>query len=348
MVADSVILITCIAPLVLVVVLRSFADVIRGGTDRAERWYEPSLAAAALIGAGLGTLAPRAIKALGGFHVWRIGTRSAPVGRWPHGAVVMVKGFLELFGANVFDAKTAIALVFAVFHLAGAALVLWGLGLSLRRLFRPGEFIVAVLAVAILVNLGAYMISTHTHDVLGAREMVEVLPFGAALAGRMLGERTLAALRAGPRTLTPALAVVLAASLGALGYGAAQTPAPPANEPLVTWLVGHGFRYGLAGYWEANSTTVASGDRVQVVGVTRTDNGEVTPYQWETNDLDYDPSLHYANFLVAGGPTPLKEAKASAELTFGPPQRVYQFDGYIVMVWDTNLLNELVRFRTHP
>ena len=34
--------------------------------------------------------------------------------------------------------------------------------------------------------------------------------------------------------------------------------------------------------------------------MTRTDNGEVTPYQWETNDLDYDPSLHYANFLVAG------------------------------------------------
>jgi hypothetical protein len=348
MVADSVILITCIAPLVLVVVVRSFANLLRGDGDPAARWYEPSLGGAALIAAGLGTLAPRAIKALGGFHVWRIGTRSAPVGNWPHGAVIMAKGFLELFGANVFDATTGIGLVFAVFHLAGAALVLWGLGLALSRLFRPDEFIVAVLAVAILINLGAYTISTHTHNLLGAREMVEVLPFGAALAGRMLGERTLAALRAWPRALRPALAVVLAAYLGALGYGAAQTPAPPVNEPLVAWLVGHGFRYGLAGYWEANSTTVASGDRVQVVGVTRTDNGEVTPYQWETNDLDYDPSLHYANFLVAGGPTPLREAKASAELTFGPPQRVYQFDGYIVMVWDTNLLNKLVRFRTHP
>jgi len=348
MVADSVILITCIAPLVLVVVVRSFANLLRGDGDPAARWYEPSLGGAALIAAGLGTLAPRAIKALGGFHVWRIGTRSAPVGNWPHGAVIMAKGFLELFGANVFDAKTGIGLVFAVFHLAGAALVLWGLGLALGRLFRPDEFIVAVLAVAIVINLGAYMISTHTHNLLGAREMVEVLPFGAALAGRMLGERTLTALRAGPRVLRPALALVLAGYLGALGYGAAQTPAPPANEPLVAWLVGHGFRYGLAGYWEANSTTVASGDRVQVVGVTRTDNGEVTPYQWETNDLDYDPSLHYANFLVAGGPTPLKEAKASAELTFGPPQRVYQFDGYTVMVWDTNLLNKLVRFRAHP
>jgi hypothetical protein len=348
MVADSVVLITCIAPLVLVVVLRAFADLVRGGGERTSRWYEPTLAGAALIAAGLGTLAPRVIRDLGGFHVWRIGTRSAPVGHWPTGAWFMVKGFLELFGANVFDAKPAIALVFAVFHLAGAVLVLWGLGLALRRLFRPGEFIVAVLAAAVLINLGAYAISTHTHNVLGAREMAEVLPFGAALAGRMLGERTLAALRDGPRALKPALAVVLAGYLGALGYGAAQTPAPPANQPLVAWLVGHGYRDGLAGYWEANSTTVASGGRVLVAAVTRTDNGELTPYQWESDEQDYDSSLHYANFLVAGGPVPLKEAKASAALTFGPPQRVYQFDGYIVMVWDTNLLNKLVRFRTHP
>jgi hypothetical protein len=348
MLADSVVLITCIAPLVLVAVVRSFAGLIRGGSEQASRWYEPSLAVAAVIAAGLGTLAPRAIRALGGFHVWRIGTRSAPIGRWPHGAVVMAKGFLELFGANVFDAKTPIALIFAVFHLAGAALVLWGLGLALGRLFRPDEFIAAVLAAAILINLGAYMISTHTHDVLGAREMAEVLPFGAALAGRMLGERTWAALRAGPWALRPALAVVLAGYLGSLGYGAAQTPAPPVNEPLVAWLVGHGFRDGLAGYWEANSTTVSSGGRVLVSAVTRTDNGELTPYQWETNEQDFDSSLHYANFLVAGGPVPLKAAQASAESTFGPPQWVYHFDGYTVMVWDTNLLDKLVRFRTHP
>ena len=84
------------------------------------------------------------------------------------------------------------------------------------------------------------------------------------------------------------------------------------------------------------------------IPVTRTDNGKLTPYQWETDEQDFNPALHYANFLVAGGPTPLSRAKASAELTFGPPQRVYQFDGYIVMVWNTNLLTELVRFRTHP
>jgi hypothetical protein len=346
MVADSVVLITAIAPLALVAVVRSFADLTRGrwhDGDRASRWYEPSLAGAAVIAAGIGLLASRAIRALGGFHVWRIGTKTAPVGNWPHGAVVMAKGFLELFGANVFQAKPAIALVFTVFHLAGAVLVLCGLVLALRRLLRPDELIVAVLAVAILINLGAYLVSTHTHDVLGAREMAAVLPFGAALAGRMLGERTLAALRAGPMALRPALAVVLVGYLGALGYGAAQTPAPPVNEPLVAWLTGHGFHDGLAGYWEANSTTVASGDRVLVSAVTRTAGGKLTPYQWETNEQDFDPSLHYANFLVAGGPSPLKDALASAARTFGPPQRVFHFDGYTVLVWDTNLLNKLVK-----
>jgi hypothetical protein len=259
----------------------------------------------------------------------------------------MAKGFLELFGANVFQARPAMAVVFAAFHLVGAVLVLCGLGLALRRLFRPDEFIVAVLAVAILINLGAYLVSTHTHDVLGAREMAAVLPFGAALAGRMLGERTLAALRAWPRALVPALAVVMAGYLGALAYGAAQTPAPPVNEPLVAWLTGHGFRAGLAGYWEANSTTVASGDRVLVAAVTRTADGDLTPYQWETNEQDFNPSLHYANFLVAGGPSPLKDAMASAARTFGPPQRVFHFDGYTVLVWDTNLLNKLVRAQAH-
>ncbi len=341
LVADSIVLITCIAPLVVACALRAFADLIRGWDQRASGWYEPSLAGAAVIAAGLGTLAPHVIRALGGFHEWRIGTRSAPVGNWPHGAWEMVKGFLELFGANVFHAKPGIALVFAVLHLTGVLLVLWGLGLGLGRLFRPGELIVAVLAVAVLINLGTYTISTHTHNILGAREMAEVLPFGAALAGRMLGGRVLAALRAGPRALRPALAVVVAGYLAALGYGAAQAPARQVNQPLAAWLVGHGFRDGLAGYWEANSTTVSSGGRVLVAGVTQDADGDLTPYQWETNDLDYDPSLHYANFVVAGGPYPLRGAQAAAVRTFGPPQRVYHFAGYTILVWDANLLSKL-------
>ena len=69
-------------------------------------------------------------------------------------------------------------------HLAGAILAVWALGVGLARIFRPGELIVPVFAVAIVANLGAYMISTHAQDLLGAREMAAVLPLGAVLAGR--------------------------------------------------------------------------------------------------------------------------------------------------------------------
>jgi len=51
-------------------------------------------------------------------------------------------------------------------HLAGAILAIWALGVGLARIFRPGELIVPVFAVAIVANLGAYMISTRAQDLL--------------------------------------------------------------------------------------------------------------------------------------------------------------------------------------
>src|SRR6266581_2066147 len=81
--------------------------------------------------------------------------------RWCSSAPV--RGFLELFGANVFNptffgARPALEVVFVAVHLAGAILAIWALGVGLARIFRPGELIVPVFAVAIVANLGAYMI----------------------------------------------------------------------------------------------------------------------------------------------------------------------------------------------
>ena len=65
------------------------------------------------------------------------------------------------------------------------------------------------------------------------------------------------------------------------------------------------------------------------------------PYQWETDDANYDPARHFANFVVADGPFALRGMQLSAELTFGRPQRIYRADGYTIMVWNTNLLARL-------
>ena len=343
MVGDSIVLITCIAPLVGVSALRACRGLIRRGARRATRWYELSLAAAAAAAGGLGSAGPRVITALGGYRQAPVETQTS-VAMLQHQAWVTFQGLLELFGANVFDAGPAIEVVFVWLHLVGAILVICAMGVALGRFFRSEELLIPVFAVAIVINVAVYMCSLHAVDLLGAREIAAVLPLGAVLAGRVLAEPLLAKAQAAGRSkrwLRPALATLAAGYLGTLAYGAAQPPAPPANQPLAAWLVAHQLTDGLAGYWQANSTTMTSRGQVDLSGVTVAPDGDLVPYEWEADDAHYDPSLRDATFVVAGGPGQLPGAQSAALRTFGRPDRVYSYDGYIIMVWNTNLLSRL-------
>jgi hypothetical protein len=256
---------------------------------------------------------------------------------------VTLQGFLELFGANVFNtaffgAWPALDVVFAAVHLAGAILAAWALGVGLARIFRLGELIVPVFAVAIVANLGAYLISTHAQHLLGVREMAAVLPLGAVLAGRVLGDRIAAWVRAAKGWFVPVLSVLAACYLAALGFGAAQAAVPAQNQPLASWLAAHGLTRGLASYWQANSTTVASSGQVVVSAVVPDVRGHLVPYLWESDLASYDPARHYANFVVADGPSAWPGMQRFAQLTFGRPARSYQIDGYTILVWNTNVL----------
>ena len=335
MVADSVILLTGIAPLVLVCAVRS----LPGRARRGPRWFEASLAAAAAAAGVAGSFAPRIIAALGGYRERPVGT-ATDLGQLPHGAWITVQGLLELFGADVFAAGSPAGFVFALCHLADVIAVACGLGTAVARYSRSADLLVPVFTVAIVLNTAAYLISPHARTVLGAREMAAVLPLGAVLAGRTLGERLLAAIRA-RRWFRPALAVISAGYLAGLGYGAVQPSALPASQPLAAWLSAHRLDDGLAGYWQANSTTLDSRRRVLVSAVTLDDRGRLVPYQWETDDSDYDPARHYADFVVADGPAGLPGMLGAATRTFGAPLRTYHADGYTILVWDANLLAKL-------
>jgi hypothetical protein len=345
MVADSIVLLTGIVPLMLVGTGRAFAGLLGRGGPRAPRWYELSLAGAAAVAGLVGSFAPRVIVALGGFHQSpvRAGT---DLGQLRHGAWVTFQAFLELLGANVFNtshfgARPVLEVVFVSLHLAGAIVAVCALGVALARIFRFGELIVPVFAVAIVLNLGAYMISTHARDLLGMREMAEVLPLGAVLAGRVLGDRVAAWTRAAKAWFVPVLAVLAAGYFAALGYGAAQPSVPAENETLATWLLAHRLTDGLAAYWQADSTTVNSHRQVLLSAVVQDVRDRLVPYQWEADDANFDPARHHASFVVADGPDALPGMQLSAKLTFGRPQRIYRVDGYTIMVYDTNLLVDL-------
>jgi hypothetical protein len=343
MIADSIVLVTCIAPLVLVCLIRACPGLIRHGERPAPRWYELSLAAAAAAAGGLGSAAPRIIHALGGYQQAPV-EPDTTVTALQHQAWVTFQAVLELFGANMYGVRPVIEAVFVWLHLAGAIVVVCALGLALGRLFRFQDLVIPVFAVAIVFNLVTYMFSAHALDILGAREIAAVLPLGAVLAGRVLAEPLLKLAQAtgnARRWLLPALAVIAAGYLGTLAYGAAQTPAPLTNQPLASWLVAHGLTDGLAAYWQANSTALASAGRVQVSGVTLAPGGQFVPYEWETDNAGYDPARHDATFMVADGPAQLRWMQSAALRTFGPPQRTFSYDGYTIMVWDANLLRRL-------
>jgi hypothetical protein len=345
MVGDSIILLTGIVPLVLVGAGRAAAGLIRHGKRDASTWYELSLAGAAAVAGVAGLFGPRAMAALGGYRQSPVGT-DTDLSQLQHGSWVTFHGFLEFFGANVFNpgffgARPALEVVFVAIHLAGAILAVWALGVGLVRIFSPGELIVPVFAVAIVANLGAYMISTHAQDLLGSREMAAVLPLGAVLAGRVLGDRIAAWTRAARRWFVPVLSVLTAGYLAALGFGAAQAPAQAGNEPLAGWLAAHGLTHGLASYWQANSTTVASRGHVVVSAVVPDVSGRLKPYLWESDVASYDPARHYANFVVTDGPGSWAGMHQYVQLTFGQPARTYHVDGFTIQVWNTNVLAKL-------
>jgi hypothetical protein len=241
---------------------------------------------------------------------------------------------LALFGASFTGLHSGAAVVFAVVHLAGLALVVVALVLAFGR--RAG-LVDQVLAVAIIVNLVAYVPSTLASGVLNAREFAVILPFGAALAGRMIGPRVRAT------RLAPVLLAVLAGYVAALAYGMAQPPAPPANARLAAWLEGHHLTQGLSGYWQASSVTLDSGGRVRIRAVVNHGAGLV-PYRWESKRTWFDPGAEQPNFVVLDSQAGFFSHwmySTEARNVFGPPAATYHTGPYTVLVWKANLLDRL-------
>jgi hypothetical protein len=348
LVADPLVLVVGIVPLVAVCVLRALRAVWsarppdRGAALQAS-WYEVSLAAAAILAYGLAALVNRLLSASGGFIVHPLGYQLAPVHTWAHHAWVTGEGLLALFGAK--PQGPAVELAFALLHLAGVALVAWAVCRVVRRFVSWPDLVSQVLLVAIVLNILVYIPSTLANATdLNAREFAVVLPFGAVLAGRTLTARVpegeidvLGWLRS--RRWRAGLASVLAAGyLASLGYGAAQPSVPPANAQLATFLAEHHLTNGISGYWMSSIVTVGSDGAVTIRAV----QSSLRPYLWETKGSWYDPASQRATFLVTENGTDYFshwKPSASALAALGAPVRTYHVGPYTVLVWNTNLLS---------
>jgi hypothetical protein len=219
--ADPLVLVVAIYPLVVVCLVRVLTASVAGarhGGGRAglrqalaDRWLELSLAVAGGVGYLLVWVGGHLLHRAGGYKQQAVPFQlDGGVGRWFMQARVVVHGLLEMFGAyfvpgNAINYKSPGQLVLApplsgldqalaISRLLCVLLALWGCCAIARRFFRrDADFISQLLLAGIVLNLVAYIPTTLAdHSALNVREIAPVLPFGAVLAARMLGDRLLA------------------------------------------------------------------------------------------------------------------------------------------------------------
>jgi hypothetical protein len=192
MIGDSLTLIAAVIPLAAVCAVRVYRGLVLRGASLAAQWFEVSLIAACVVAAGLATLVLRVIGHLGGFALLAQVQGLVKAGHVGLHLRLAGEGVLALFGADVFGHPQGTEAVIVWFHLLGVALVAWAAGRALRHFFSRDDLLVQVLVVAIVVNLAAYVISSLPVTIFDTREIAQVLPFGAVLAGRLLAGRLLA------------------------------------------------------------------------------------------------------------------------------------------------------------
>jgi hypothetical protein len=382
LVGDSLVLLIGVAPLLAVCGARSFGLLALRRAPVSAAWYELSLTGAAVAAAVGATVLSRLISARGGFVVNPSKTQYLVLSSaLPGNASVTFENFLKLFSADFFGARLNNWLLVTAVHLVFAALVAAALVLALRGFRRPaypglngsyvgshedpadssadlrpgpypdlhpglrpdsdgGDLVARLLAVGIAINLLAYGL-LYSGSIGTVREIAPVFGLGGALAGRMLAEPLLR------RGLEPLLAIgALAAIVTLVTALVSVTPTQPASVSLTRFLTAHHLRNGLAGYWNADSTTLVSDDRVIVRSVRFREGHGLSAYLWELNGHWLDTRAYDVNFLVATAPGPHPGSSvtpAEAVAQFGRPYRLYHYQGYEIMVWRKNLLGELGR-----
>jgi hypothetical protein len=337
-VGDQLVLLIGVAPLAVVSAIRAYQILVQRREGWRSGWFDVSLVVAAAAAVEISRIVVKEISAHGGYTVLPVQAGVAQVTDMSSHLWLLVQSIFGLYGADLFG-MSSIGLngAIAIVHLIGLALAVWGFWLVIRRFFSCQDRIAQILAVAILINLVAYMLSTTPTTYWSARELAGVLPAGAVLAARMLGGRLMKA------RLVPALTVVLACYLAALGYTVTQPSIPAVSQDLADWLAANHLTYGLSSYGLANTTTLASGETVNLRPVSW-EGTDVAGGPYEFDKSWYDPTLHDANFVVLiQPPLPIDPiALWEVRVSFGKPQHIYYFHRYTIMVFNKNLLNDLV------
>ena len=300
------------------------------------------------------------LSAMGGFTVNRLPFNLTPWGDL-HNDLPALWKVLQIFGADPIQLSGA-WLALAILRIASLLVVGWALA-RVARHFYAASLADQVLAAAIVLNVVLYLLTNASDE--AAHEVAIIVPFGAALAARMLirpaqpgrGAGAVTAETAGSRTISrrvrasawAAGIVVLAGYTAGLGWELTQPTQPPANTQLAAWLASHHLTYGLSGYWTSSSVTVDSGQRVKVRALMQytlqkdlwmSDQRLVQPGA-ALRQLRRRPGQQAGQLLALGaGPAGQEVLRHSG--------RTYHIGPYTILVWHKNLLKDIPRRTVTP
>lgn len=350
LVADPIAYVVGVGPLGVVCAARVLRGLVKGTGPWTRRvaasWFDLALGAASVAATVLAWAANIALTALGGYTVNRLPFYFTP---WVylHNNAPAAWKVLEIFGAN-YAGLGGIWLALAFVHMASVFVVAWALVRVARRFFGFG-LVDQVLATAIVMNVVLYMLTNAANE--AAHEVAVIVPFGAALAARVLipalqtkaGESRSARLRWLRPAALVAGAAVLAGYAAGFGYELTRPTQPAANVGLSSWLYRHHLTYGLGGYWTSSSITVNSGQQVKVRALMQY---TLEADLWMAKADWYNPKQHRANFVIMDsqpGNFSHWEPYLLVKRYFGTPARTYRLGWYTIMVWNKNLLADLGR-----
>ena len=302
------------------------------------RTADLAIAIAAVVSVPLDTLLGAIFTHLGGFAVKAPLDKLSSPRLWHQHWLVTWLDIRILFGAvrsphmELGTLGTAFAWVCLLAALTGLARVAW----TWRRASRAEQ----LLAVAIVANVGAYVISVMPLPYTGSHEVIAILPCGAVLAARALVPARIR----DPLLAFAAVATTVLIALLPLGTAAARPALRPTTAPLSAWLAAHKLTYGIGGYWDASVVTLQSGGHVRIRAVDLHKNVNKPGWtinipNWETNALWYNALRHDATFAIADlhGPYPA----TAFQQVFGRPDVTYRVDGWIILLYRHNLLPHL-------
>jgi hypothetical protein len=352
MVADELVLIIAVLPLIAVCAVRAGRALLAarrsatpntGGIWRESR-YEAALAGAAAAAAVVATAVPHVIHHVGGFYLKPVESQLAPLSMITgHNLRITADGVLLLGGAYFHGLPAGAQKWFVMLHVVGVALAVLGALVTAWRFFRGEDRLPQLLLAGIVINAAAYALGTNAAALASTREITPVLPLAAALAGCQLGPRLLAMRVTARRVVIPVLGLVLAGYAAGLGLELTAPEPPVQNTQLAAWLAEHPIGSGLSGYWQSNEVVLASGGRASVRAI-KLSGGRLIPAPANVKVEWYNPAVSRADFVVLAPPTPGYggfKSRSVAIADFGKPWRVYHVGPYTILRWRKNLLRDL-------